>query len=92
MFIQNVLQDTIVRIIGFVIISGLFFLFFGSLMGSFSEAVVIAASGGMACATHHSRLLVRIWTKVMQIVGDDIAELVTSGKLVLGACAVAACA
>ena len=45
-------------------------------------AVIASAQGGTAAATHHSRPLAKIWKTIAQIVGQDIATLVSNGKLV----------
>ena len=46
------------------------------------QALLTTALAGTASATHHDRPLARIWLRIAHIVGDDLASLVTSGKLV----------
>ena len=46
------------------------------------QALVTTATAGTVSATHHARLLARVWNRRAHAVGDDIADIVTSGKLV----------
>jgi hypothetical protein len=46
------------------------------------QALVTTAVAGTSDATHHARPLARIWTRIAHAVDDDLAAIVTSGKLV----------
>ena len=41
-----------------------------------------AAKRANTSATHHDRPLARVWSRIAHIVGDDLASMVNSGKLV----------
>ena len=46
------------------------------------QALLTIALAGNASATHHDRLLARVWSKIAHIVGDDLASIVSSGQVV----------
>ena len=46
------------------------------------QALLTTALAGIASATHHDRPLARVWSRIAHIVGDDLASIVNSGKLV----------
>ena len=46
------------------------------------QALITTAAAGTASATHHARPLARVWKRIAHSVGDNIADMVTSGKLV----------
>ena len=46
------------------------------------HALLSTALAGTASATHHDRPLARVWTMITPLVGDDLASIVHSDKLV----------
>ena len=46
------------------------------------QALLTTALAGNASAIHHDRPLARFWSMIAQIVGDDLASIVSSGKVV----------
>jgi len=45
-------------------------------------SILTTAMAGTKAATHHSRPLARVWVRIAQILGVDVATLVIGGKLV----------
>ena len=45
-------------------------------------ALLTTAKAGTAGATHHNRPLARIWCRIAHVLDGDVAELVSSGKVV----------
>jgi hypothetical protein len=46
------------------------------------QALVTTAASGTPSATHHTRPLARVWKRIAHSAGDDIADMVSCGKLV----------
>ena len=46
------------------------------------QALLTTAFAGTSGVTHHARPLARIWNRIAHAVGDDLADIVCSGKLV----------
>ena len=46
------------------------------------QTLLTTAALGAGNATHHTRPLARVWSRIAHAVGDDLAEAVSSGRLV----------
>ena len=44
------------------------------------QALVTTGIAGTASDTHHARPLARVWNRIAHAVGDDIGDIVTSGR------------